>query len=1363
MPSKHKGRRRLNGKTRPPLLRKTTRCILPTLPPDLLLRIFRDHEAITLDNAIISRALLPHTLSALASGVDLLDIDTFTSFCLALRRRPYLVDAVERLQLVFTSGFFPDSDDDYDDESEYSDLDRIKSSGGILKSSGGDHWVVDPERESAGQLGGSRRDLEARTDPVDDELCFGPYLVQDLCRLLHRVTDLRVCGVQAYRDLFVAPFLEERPFPRLRTLALFARSRGVDDEVFAPQDAALFANLRLIPTLRTVLVESGEAVALADNALAVGGPAYLAPRSLALSELHLVDFGRIGPAARALLSALRPGLATHLALLSCLRLGPHTPIPGAQLSSLLRGGPPSWPQLDTLTLTVCACDASPVGADAQPDHDLAPAARTPSPNPSLARIAGHASCTCATCPRAPPRLTPRAPVWPAGLSAQDVRDVLRLSARPDPLAVSPTSMPSPKIRRSPGKARPPQRRKMTRCILPTLPPDLLLRIFRPAISLKNVALSKALLPHTLAALAYSVQLWSLAALTSFCCAVERRPFLAAAVEHIDLLVARPDDIDRDVDWWLPASSTAGAGQLGKNRKELESRKNRPHVPDQLVVGPGLLRDLIRLLPRVRTLHVVGLEVYRILLARKFLEERPFPHLHGLILGVDPDYVGEDLREPDDYALFANLSLIPTLRCVILETSAHDLPTSRLNLDVATSLAPRSLYLPTLQVLDFGRLGPEASTLFSALRPGLTSLVVSCQSFYKSFDADLIRLPPTVVTLSLTVGLKCPFYFAATGGKVDDPLLPVALPNLQHLRLGGPLVSPSTFPNVIEHLADLRSLAFGTHADLDAAQLLAYLRRRTAPSAPPSTLTVLQIDLCRCDPATDTLALDPGLVRRSAALHYTGPGSGSPFKVARAPNWPAALSELDARECARTRCILPTLPPDLLQRMFREALTFDNFLLSKALLPHALAALANYTILRGDDRLILFCVAVRRRPFLVDAVEELEVSLDTVSVLGDTRVFLGPDWSTQPVAGQLGRDREELEGRKDQRVDVDYFELSPSLVQDLCRLLPNLWRLRVYGVETYEVLVDPQYLEQRPFRRLRALELLSRHIYAGLDVYEPQHRALFRHLALLPTLEHLVLDSSDAAELPSLDIGVDTSTSVAPRSLSLQSITLDNFSLIGVELRAVFSALRPGLTAVKISATDMYPGLVDDLVRLPSTVTNLSLTLGDDCPGFVEPESAPKFDSPLLPLALPKLQHLHLHGPLVSSSTFPVVIHHLPDLHCLSLGAHADVDGAQLISLLRGGPPSYPPPHPRPVPVRLDPAAGWHSYHEPDDPPCTDCGRGLGVVSWPARLRLADMRAVASVAGVKDIDVRGTAVCAARLCGGDGAGGHRCPVAWARAG
>ena len=311
-----------------------------------------------------------------------------------------------------------------------------------------------------------------------------------------------------------------------------------------------------------------------------------------------------------------------------------------------------------------------------------------------------------------------------------------------------------------------------------------------------------------------------------------------------------------------------------------------------------MRDLFRLLPRVHVLTVVGIEVYRILLARKFLEERPFPHLHGLSLGVDADYLGEDLREPDDYALFANLALIPTLRTVVLETSAHDLPTGRLNLDTVTHVAPRSLYLLELQVVDFGRIGPEASTLFSALRPGLTSLVVSCQAFYKGFDDDLVRLPPTVVSLSLTVGLLCPFYFApAVAPKIDNPLLPLALPNLRHLRLAGPLVSPSTFPAVIERLAELRTLAFGTHVDLDAAQLLAYLRRRTSPSpSAPSTLTALQIDLCRCDPATDTLALDPGLVRRSAALRFHG--RGSRFKVARSPNWPASLGEDDAREFVR---------------------------------------------------------------------------------------------------------------------------------------------------------------------------------------------------------------------------------------------------------------------------------------------------------------------------------------------------------------------------------------------------------------------------------------------------------------------------------
>ena len=137
-----------------------TRCILPTLPPDLLLRTFRLDRAISFDNFLLSKALLPHTLAALASGVDLLDIETFTSFCLALRRRPFLVDAVERLQLAFTSGFFPDNDDDDDDESAHSDS-------AVRGSSGGDEWVEDLERESAGQLGRNREELEARKGALD--------------------------------------------------------------------------------------------------------------------------------------------------------------------------------------------------------------------------------------------------------------------------------------------------------------------------------------------------------------------------------------------------------------------------------------------------------------------------------------------------------------------------------------------------------------------------------------------------------------------------------------------------------------------------------------------------------------------------------------------------------------------------------------------------------------------------------------------------------------------------------------------------------------------------------------------------------------------------------------------------------------------------------------------------------------------------------------------------------------------------------------------------------------------------------------------------------------------------------------------
>lgn len=350
-------------------------------------------------------------------------------------------------------------------------------------------------------------------------------------------------------------------------------------------------------------------------------------------------------------------------------------------------------------------------------------------------------------------------------------------------------------------------------------------------------------------------------------------------------------------------------------------------------------------------------------------------------------------------------------------------------------------------------------------------------------------------------------------------------------------------------------------------------------------------------------------------------------------------------------------------------------------------------------------------------------------------------------------------------------------------------LRVCGVRAYRDLFDTPFLEERPFPRLRRLELFARTRDVDNGIFEPRDAALFANLRLIPTLRFVGLESGDAAALGNNALAVvgGAAAYLAPRTLRLVELHLVDFAHVGSAARTLFSALRPGLATVRISARELYEAVVDDLVRLPSTVTSLELVLGDDCPHYTPSAAPPRaLDSADLARALPYLHHLHLSGPLVSPSTFPLVIQHLPLLHCLRLGPHTPIPSTQLTSLLRGGPPAWPRLDTLTLSVcscDLSPA-GVQAAHDlglalrtlglprhashaactcascPRAPSAGGGGGGTRAPGWPEGLSAQDVRDVRHVARSRGVGVFGNALCAARVCGGDRAGGHRCPEGWA---
>ncbi|BGP41304.1 hypothetical protein JCM10450v2_005347 [Rhodotorula kratochvilovae] len=470
----------------------------------------------------------------------------------------------------------------------------------------------------------------------------------------------------------------------------------------------------------------------------------------------------------------------------------------------------------------------------------------------------------------------------------------------------------------------------------------------------------------------------------------------------------------------------------------------------------------------------------------------------------------------------------------------------------------------------------------------------------------------------------------------------------------------------------------------------------------------------------------------------------------------------------TRCVLPLLPPDVLRIVFLryEAIDFGNFLICKALLPHTLAALYNNVTLLSVDQLGEFCSILRHRPSLAQLVSSLVLVPVTSFEMRPEENPWHSAWGNRG-AGQLARTQKELEVQNNHSYVPSAVILGPGLLKDLCRILP-LRQLRVLGGHLRRALLSRPYLESSPLPQLAILELIASLDSLGADFHEPDDYAIFHNLALVPSLRGLAV-LGQTRRLPIHCLNLAPATYLTPRTLFLDTVSLPDLVFLGPEARVLFSALRPGLRSLTLSALTFYPSIMDDLLRLPPTVDLLSLQLGNSCPSFVAPSTPPTFSSPSLALALPTLRHLHLSGPLLSPSTFPNVIHRLPALHCLSLGAHAQVDGAQLLSLLRGGPPSWPKIRTltlnicacgsAPPPAAASAAAAVPArFRDRQAKPATAAARS--APRWPPGLSAADVREFARVAATREVDLAGTALCAAGLCGGDGAWGHSCPPAWA---
>ncbi|BGO92606.1 hypothetical protein NBRC10512_004296 [Rhodotorula toruloides] len=377
-----------------------------------------------------------------------------------------------------------------------------------------------------------------------------------------------------------------------------------------------------------------------------------------------------------------------------------------------------------------------------------------------------------------------------------------------------------------------------------LPPDVLHAIFFQTITSQNFIICKQLLPNTLEALYCDVVIRKSQQLACFASSLKIRPANARSVRFLTLgKTIRYDFGQGSPIKWLSDDETHGSGQLPTSISKLEWDGRLSYRPASMVVGIGLLKDLLRILTNVRTLDVTSVPLLASLFAADYLESRPFSKLRSLWLQVD---VNQQTREDWDGASLAtlarNLRLIPSLGRVGLYYNVDALPVNFLNLEPSFAIAPRSWQIDYLAIRRFRRLGPETAVLFSSLAPTVKTVIIDTMLMHRRLFDDLACLPASISLLSLDLGCACSkehptsdWIFPALSSSIEH------LVNLEHLHLTGNIVSVETY-DAISGLSSLICVSFGAHTALSLPHLLKLIKR-VPPSQPK--LQNLYVMTCEC--------------------------------------------------------------------------------------------------------------------------------------------------------------------------------------------------------------------------------------------------------------------------------------------------------------------------------------------------------------------------------------------------------------------------------------------------------------------------------------------------------------------------------------
>lgn len=409
-------------------------------------------------------------------------------------------------------------------------------------------------------------------------------------------------------------------------------------------------------------------------------------------------------------------------------------------------------------------------------------------------------------------------------------------------------------------------------------------------------LSRRLLPLALETLYRNVQLYSSAQLVLFAASIRAQPHLATVVkvfgsgrdgpvadsdedpdeesddedsvdsegncetreeETSSCHSAEDDGVSENTDDEERGASTAGhvallcgMGELSLNEGEYRTSSPlcaladsaataAPYEPERLQADAALLRDLLRRLTLVEALLLFGRPRLRALLDSPFLREGRLDRVKTITLS----HVAGDWDGLGDEETCHLLQLLPSLEHVVFFHNGFLMPFASDKEDPRSRLEPHSWALTSFHLSDWTYIGPEIKHLFAALKPGFVALEIQALGCHNGFARHMTLLPGTVEVVDLKFGIRCWTYDGGPLPSFDTVFTPAQFPSLTHLRLGGPLLSPSAIPSLGD-LPSLRGLVLEHHVPLSGQALLDLLAKQ------PLRIEFVGLQICACVVTTD---------------------------------------------------------------------------------------------------------------------------------------------------------------------------------------------------------------------------------------------------------------------------------------------------------------------------------------------------------------------------------------------------------------------------------------------------------------------------------------------------------------------------------